>query len=503
MKTYSAIYLVSFFFAVIFTPVVIQVARRLRLYDTCGIRKVHKRTVPRIGGTAIFLSTIASVSVLLLINNSIGKAFEEIRTQVFTLLAAGTFIFAVGLIDDVRGLRARHKLLAQTAAATAMCIAGVRIESINILGMQMLDLGLLSFPVTILWLVAITNAVNLIDGLDGLAAGISAMACGTIAVFSIAGGQIMMAAIMLAILGSLCGFLIFNFNPARIFMGDCGSMFVGFVLAGSSIICSAKSGTIVGLALAVLALGVPIFDMTFAMLRRYIQGRRMMSPDRSHLHHLLLDLGLRQRHVVMCMYTMTAMAAGAGLLMMLSHGAEAILIFACAIVLLILVFRLAGAVNLRQILDGLRQKYASSHQREREVESYEQVELHFRRAKTFETWWHAVCFAAEQMDFSRVKLPLTNRDGSRRNLIWQKNGANVDPATLVQVTVPIRDRRQGRSLQLNFGIVANNSLESAGHRTALLTRLMQRYGLTSLSAEQKNRPPRIEVIDKSTVVGAG
>ena len=486
MKTYSTIYLVSFFFAVVFTPAVIRVAQRLQLYDACGIRKVHKRTVPRIGGTAIFLSTIVSVSVLLLVNNSIGKAFEEIRGRVFALLTAGTFIFAVGLIDDVRGLRARHKLLAQMAAAIVVCLAGIRVEPINILGIYTLDMGWLSFPVTVLWIVAVTNAVNLIDGLDGLAAGISGMACGTIAVFSIAGGQTMMAAIMLAIVGSLCGFLIFNFNPARIFMGDCGSMFVGFVLAGSSVICSAKSGTIVGLALAVLALGVPIFDMVFVMLRRYLQGRRIMSPDRSHLHHLLLDLGLRQRHVVMCMYVMTAMAAGAGLLMMLSHGAEAILIFTCAIILLILVFRLAGAVNLRQTLEGLRQKYASSHQRRQEVESYERVELHFRQAKTFETWWHAVCFAAEQMDFSEVRLPLTNRDGSKRNLIWQNDKAETDPAKLVQVTVPIRDRRQGVSLQLNVGIVANHSLESAGHRTELLTRLMERHGPANLTGKASN-----------------
>jgi hypothetical protein len=196
------------------------------------------------------------------------------------------------------------------------------------------------------------------------------------------------------------------------------------------------------------------------------------------------------------MYVMTAMAAGAGLLMMLSHGAKAILIFTCAIMLLILVFRLAGAVSLRQTLQGLKQKYASSHQRRQEVESYERVELHFRQAKTFETWWHAVCFAAEQMDFARVKLPLTNRDGSIRNLTWQRANASIDPAKLVQVTVPIRDRREGPSLQLNVGITTNNSLESAGHRTALLTRLMGRYDLANLSTKKGCRT-------SETVVAAG
>jgi UDP-GlcNAc:undecaprenyl-phosphate GlcNAc-1-phosphate transferase len=438
------------------------------------------------------------------LSKNMGEAFVEIRTQLFALLGTGMFVFLIGLIDDVRGLRARHKLSAQIVAAMVLCLAGVRFESINIAGIYTLNMGWLSFPATILWIVAVTNAMNLIDGLDGLAAGIAAIACGTIAVFSIFGGQIIMTIIMLAVLGSLCGFLIFNFNPARIFMGDCGSMFLGFVLAGASVICSVKSGTVVGFALAALALGVPIFDMTFSMLRRYLQGRRIMSPDRSHLHHLLLDLGLRQRHVVVSMYIVTAMAAGAGLLMMLAQGAGAILIFTCAIALQILVFRLVGAVNFHQALTELRQKYTSKRQRKSEVESYEKVELYFQQAKTFETWWHAVCFAAEQMDFSRVKLPLTNRDGSQRNLVWKKDNVNIGPEELVDVTVPLHDRREGKPLQLNVGIVTNNSLESAGHRTVLLTRLIERYGLATLTNKQgRKRPDSTDNVKQTVSAGVG
>ncbi|MFA5423176.1 MAG: MraY family glycosyltransferase [Phycisphaerae bacterium] len=482
MKTYIAAYLGAFLLAVLFTPAVIWFAHRLRLYDGHNIRKVHKKSIPRIGGAAIFLSTIALITAVIFINNTIGKAFEEVRMQMFALLGTGVFIFFVGLFDDVRGLRARYKLAAQVAAALVVALAGVRITTIDIPGIFSLNLGLLSFPVTILWIVGITNAMNLIDGLDGLAAGIAAIACGAIAVFSIFGGQVMMAVMMLAMLGSLCGFLIFNFNPARIFMGDCGSMFLGFLLAGASITCSVKSKTVVGLALAALALGVPIFDMAFAMLRRYLQGRRIMSPDRSHLHHLLLDLGVRQKHIALSMYIVTAMAAGAGLLMMLSEGTGAILIFVCAVILQILLFRIVGAVKLRWSLTQLREKYISGRQREREVESYEEVELYFQRAKSFETWWHAVCFAAESMDFSRVKLPLTSRDGTRQDLIWQKNNVNIGLGEQVEMTVPVRDRRAGGPLQLNVGILTNNSLESAGHRAVLLTKLIERYGLSHLTS---------------------
>lgn len=249
MKTYATIYFVSFFLSVILTPLVIWVGHKLQLYDVCNVRKIHKETIPRIGGSAIFISTMVLIVAVLFLNNHLGRALVAVRGRVFALLATGTFIFLVGLVDDVRGLRAKHKLLAQLAAAITICLAGIRIEQINVLGLYTVDFGWFSFSVTILWIVAVTNAINFIDGLDGLAAGISAIACGTIAIFSIASGQIVMAAIMLAILGSLSGFLIFNFNPARIFMGDCGSMFLGFMLAGASVICSAKSGTVVGLCL--------------------------------------------------------------------------------------------------------------------------------------------------------------------------------------------------------------------------------------------------------------
>jgi hypothetical protein len=181
---------------------------------------------------------------------------------------------------------------------------------------------------------------------------------------------------------------------------------------------------------------------------------------------------------------MTTFAAGAGLFMMLSHGVEAILIFTCAIILQILVFRLVGAVTFRKTFTALKRKLTSSYERKEEVDRYEQVELYFQRAKTFDTWWHAICFAADQMDFCQVNLPLTNRDGSIRDLAWQNNDAMANPSELVKVTVPIKDRRKGPSLQLNVGISTNNSLESAGHRTALLTRLMEKYGLANLSTNQ-------------------
>jgi len=486
MKTYSFVYLGSLLLALLFTPILIYIARALKIYDSSDARKVHDSAIPRIGGAAIFLSVTMLVIAVLFLDNNIGKAFHRLQGQVVTLLAAGTSIFLTGLVDDLRGLRARHKLLVQVAAAAAMCLAGVRIDSLNVANLFTLHLGWLSFPVTVFWIVAITNAVNLIDGLDGLAAGISAITCVVIAIFSFSTGQPLMAVLMLALLGSLCGFLFFNFNPARIFMGDCGSMFLGFVLASASVMCATKSGTIVALALPALALGLPIFDTAFSLLRRYLRRRGIMSPDRSHLHHILLDMGLHHRHVVISMYVLTALTAGLGMFMMLTRNAGAVIIFFCILLLLVLVFRAVGAVAFRETITALKRKRAISHQVKQEIENFEKVEFHFRQAKVFDQWWQAVCFAADKMGFVRGLLPLINRDGTKRTLAWEKNAEDIGIDNIVKMSLPIRDRRAGSPLNLEVQVRANGSLESAGRRIALFGRLIEEYSVANLPNKTKD-----------------
>lgn len=486
MKTYLAVYFGSLLLASLFTAIVIYIARALKIYDNSDVRKVHTCAIPRIGGWAIFLSATALVTVVLFLDNSIGEAFRSIQAQVITLLAAGTFIFLTGFVDDIHGIRVKHKLLAQLAAAVAMCLAGVRIDSLNIASLFTLHLSWLSFPITIFWIVAITNAVNLIDGLDGLAAGISAITCVVIAIFSFSSGQPLMAVVMLALLGSLSGFLFFNFNPARIFMGDCGSMFLGFVLASASVMCATKSGTIVALALPSLALGLPIFDTIFSMFRRYLKRRGIMSPDRSHLHHILLDMGLRQRHVVISMYVLTALAAGLGMFMMLARDVGAVIIFFCVLVLLVLVFRVVGAITLRETIAAWRRKHTISHQTRQEIENFEKVQLHFHQAKSFDEWWQSVCFAADEMGFVSGSLPLTNRDGTERKLAWEKNSKNIGANDIVEIILPVRDRRADSPLNLEVQVQANGSLESAGRRLTLFSRLLEEYSVANLPSKTKD-----------------
>ena len=488
MKTYLFVYLGSAFLTLLITPVVIWLAHRLSIADVPGARHMHTKPISHIGGVAIFLSMMSLTVCVLFLSNVIGDAFRNILPKVIVLLSAAAFIFFIGLIDDIRAksLRARIKFLAQLVAAIAVCAVGIRIKSLVVADWLTLNFGWFSWLLTLLWIVGITNAVNLSDGLDGLAAGISAMACVVIAIFAIYSGQVVMAILMLALLGSLSGFLFFNFNPAKIFMGDCGSLFLGFIIASSSVLCSMKSSALVGLALPVLALGIPIFDTLFSMLRRFLERRSMFAPDRRHFHHRLVDLGLKQHQVVITIYVVTLLAAGLGMFMMVTRNSNSLIIFFCILLLLLLVFQVVGSVRLREMIAGLQQKYAISHQVQDEIKNFEDAELHFRRAATFNQWWQAVSTAADRMDFLSLSLPLINRDGTVRTLTWQQDGKDSDSDNdVLKVDVPVQDRRAGPSLNLKIEVYRKSSLESAGRRIALFTRLVEEHDIVSLPRDGK------------------
>jgi len=192
-------------------------------------------------------------------------------------------------------------------------------------------------------------------------------------------------------------------------------------------------------------------------------------------------MGLNHRQVVVVMYIMTAMAAGMGMFMMLTRDAGAAAIFFSVFLLLILVFRIAGAVRLRDTLAGLREKNTISRCAKQEVETFENAELHFQRAKTFDQWWQAVCLATERMGFIKSSLPLSNRDGTRRVLVWEKDGHNSQTDNIVKMTLPIRDRRNGAQLNLEVKVCTNGSLESAGRRMTLFGRLLEEHSIASLN----------------------
>ncbi len=475
MKTFLCVYLGSTFLALVVTPLIIYVARRVNAFDVPNIRAVHTKPVPRIGGVAIYLSALSLIVSVLFLDNRIGAAFRAVRWELSSLLCMATFIFLIGLLDDLRDLPAHVKLAAEVTAAGVLCYMGVEITNLHITDTFVLHPGVLSCPLTLLWIVGITNAVNLSDGLDGLAAGVSAVACAVIAVFAVYSENPTMAVFMLALLGGLSGFLVFNFNPAKVFMGDCGSLFLGFTIASSSVICVTKSSALVGLALPVLALGIPIFDTFFSMLRRFIQGRSLFAPDRSHFHHRLIELGLQQRHAVIAIYAATCVAAGLGLFMMVRQDAWSLVVFACLLFLLVLLFRVVGAVRFRETLAGLQAKHALACRQRRENRTFEYLQLCFRQAHSGGEWWQAVCEAAQSLDLAWVSLRTIHPDGAIDTSIWRGQTTPTKPSRIITLCLPITDVLNGRVIEVEIAVFVNGSLQSAHHRAGLFSRLLDEY----------------------------
>ena len=313
------LYVIGFIVAVIgslaLTPLVRSTARRYDLFDPVDERKLHNRQIPRIGGVAIFVTVMATLAVLWGVSHDVDWGDAG---KLSVILAGATAMHLLGLWDDLRPMPARWKFVGQIAIATAVFLAGVRVELLSVplagAGTVSLD-GVVAGLVTVGWLVGITNAFNLIDGLDGLASGAALFALTTMFVVASIYGQTGAAFVTLVLAGATLGFLFFNFHPASIFLGDSGSLFLGFMLAGIGLLSSQKSPTMVALAIPLVSLGLPVLDTALAIFRRFLGGRPIFSPDRGHIHHRLLSLGHSPRKVALLLYGACAILALGAMLM--------------------------------------------------------------------------------------------------------------------------------------------------------------------------------------------
>ncbi|WP_324825507.1 MraY family glycosyltransferase [Sinanaerobacter sp. ZZT-01] len=313
-------FMTAFFVSLLCTPLAIKIAPKIGAVDIPkDARRMHTKPMPRFGGIAIFLGTIAALFVSLYVALPAIVQYlpdGEPIEKMFALLAGGTLIYFVGIVDDLRGLPPKVKFLLQIICASVVFAAGIRISFItNHFGDGHGYLPfVISYFVTVLWIVGITNTINLIDGLDGLAAGVAAVASFAIAYTAYIHGMYTVTMAMLACAGGALGFLPFNFYPAKIFMGDAGSLFLGFMLAAVSIIGPVKGATILATVVPVLVLGVPIFDTAFAIFRRIINKRPIMEADKGHLHHRLMAAGMGQRRSVLTLYGISAIMSVAAIL---------------------------------------------------------------------------------------------------------------------------------------------------------------------------------------------
>lgn len=296
MTVYLGAFVVAVVVTYVLTPMVKNFAVKVGAVDRPDSRKVHHKVIPRLGGLAIYIGYMVSV----LYN-------VPMTDYVVGLLTGSTVLVLVGIWDDIKQIGPRTKLVGQILAAGVLVAFGIQIDYVTSPWGHVIFLEYLSIPLTIFWIVGFTNIVNLIDGLDGLAAGISLIAC--VAIFSVTNqmGQTDLAAITLALAGAASGFLRYNFNPAKIFMGDTGSMLLGYTMAAISVIGTVKTAATIALVVPVIVLGLPILDTTFAILRRYLSGKPVFKPDKGHIHHRLLAMGLSQKQAVLMMYAVTAL----------------------------------------------------------------------------------------------------------------------------------------------------------------------------------------------------
>ena len=330
------------------TPIIKVLAKKVGAMDVPkDERRMHKIPIPRMGGLAIFLGFIVSVLI-----------FGEMNREIRGILLGAVIIVILGVMDDILTLRALPKFIVQIFAAVVVVLHGCRIE--HFMGFALPQW--LSYPVSVIWIVAITNAVNFIDGLDGLAAGVSAISAGTmliVALILVPDTTAMASAILLAaIVGACVGFIPYNFNPATIFMGDTGSTFLGFMLASISIFGLFKTYAVISFAVPFLVLGLPIFDICFAVIRRVSKGQSPMHADRGHVHHRLIDMGFSQKQAVAISYLLSAIL-GLAAVVLTDRGEVQALIFIGAILVV-------GAIGAVVIFGTHRKKPAEPQQTDRE-----------------------------------------------------------------------------------------------------------------------------------------
>ncbi len=302
--------------ALAMTPPAIWLARKLNIVDMPNARKVHTTPTPRIGGIAIYLGFVAGALLL-----------GEYTRQVAAVLIAGSVVFLTGLIDDYKDISPKFKLIGQVAAALLLVAAGFSVRFIsNPFTGSTVSLGFLSVPITVVWLVGVSNAVNLIDGMDGLAVGVSTIAAAATAIVCVSQGELVAAALAGVLAASALGFLPWNFNPAKTFMGDCGALFLGFILGTLALMGLCKGATAISVFIPFLILGIPVFDTFCAIIRRLFLHRPIFEADKMHLHQILLSLGLSQRQTVLTIYVFAMLMGLAAVLMAILTSAQAVMV---------------------------------------------------------------------------------------------------------------------------------------------------------------------------------
>ncbi len=403
MYSLSILASVSFILALVLTPLCRNLFRLLGVVDhPDGLRKTHVMPVPRIGGVPLFLAYLGTLAVLLLMPGSAPYVKSGLPLGL-RLLPAMALVFLTGLLDDIRGLKPWQKLACQLLAAGIAFWAGVAIKNVGGVAIP----SSLSLPLTVVWLVGCANAFNLIDGMDGLATGAGLFATVTMLLGGLLSNNFTLALAIVPLAGALLGFLRYNFNPASIFLGDSGSLTIGFLLGCYGVLWSQKGATMLGMTAPLMALAVPLLDTGLAIARRFLRRQPIMSADTGHIHHRLLARGLTPSKTALILYAACGIAASLSLLSSVTKNGYRgliILVFCAAAWIGVqhlgyVEFGVAG----RMFLGGAFRKHLNNHL---EFHAFEQA---LQAAKTPEARWKIICESCRKFGFTHVELQWNGR----------------------------------------------------------------------------------------------
>lgn len=459
MRTFLVAFILAFGVAAALTPLLRRWAIELGGLDRVGSsRKIHTQPIPRVGGVAIVLGFVVPLLGLFFWENDVSTLFFAHPDRVLGLFLGGVAIALLGLYDDVRGADARVKFAVQGVVAVAMYLLGYAVRVVaNPFG-DPVQLGLLSGPLTVLWIVGIINALNLIDGLDGLAAGVAVIV--VMLTFAVALGRldVLMCLFMASLAGAVLGFLLYNWNPASIFMGDTGSMFLGFVLGVSTVATNQKSSTAVAILVPIVALGLPIADTLLAMLRRAAWGRPIFAADREHIHHRLFDLGLSHRQTVLVLYGVCVFLALVAFSLTYVNSSEVALLLAIAGSLAFAGLRRLGYLHVSR--ETFRQSLAARERNHELRRALRDVSERLDRAAHLESLFQALPPVVPALGADAVTVWLAVAPGVSETREMTATplvlGAAAAPAPLrVQMPIAARTARgTGGSLEVTWRIHA-------------------------------------------------
>ena len=423
----AALFGIAFISTIVATPIAKWLGLRLGLVDNPdNYRKIHQNAIPLGGGIAVFFGFVIPIALTVQYfpgPQSLPAAASE---MIIMLIIGGSMSMLMGLADDLHNLKARWKIVFQIFAASVAYSGGFRIEAISSPFGNSIDLGFTSYLVTILWFLVCMNALNLVDGLDGLSAGIGFIVSMTLLGVNFAAGNLLGIMLNACISGALLGFLIFNFNPASIFLGDSGSMFIGFLIAAISLLTKNKAETATALLIPLMALGLPIFDMLLAIIRRWSRRNPISVADRSHIHHSLLSLGFSQRETVVVLYGISIVLCLASVIMVITRSQYSVFILVLLTLAMVIGTRVLKLLNLTELRDRVLQDHEEHRWRKALTLDVERAVQACGNANSIQELWQSLSQAFEYLSMNRVELRMQDTD-FEQPLTWRsEQGSDND-----------------------------------------------------------------------------